>query len=509
MISYTGSVGDLSTWAVGSAISAIPGTINASVEPVSGTTNVIAVNQVGSDTGYLQIPVPAGSTTNPVRHRAYFNAGSTWASASFGLITMRPTLSTVGAVATISGSGQPGQMRLTRVGGASVVNSPTDTLALNTWYRVELMVVPLASRARVEVFNMGSDEPLWSSGWQTHSDFSSANNHIQVGRVTATPSVTGLRIDNGMILHDALTGVAPEDIPRVGRHPSLDPLVGGGPTGPVESIEFNGDPEGLAFMTGQAITQVPGSINPEAEPGGNVFQISQSGSNTGYLQYPVPTEFKGHAIRQRLYFNVGSSWPGAAYGLVTLRPTLSSQTAVATLSGAGQPGQVRLSGVGGATLASSPLNTIARNTWYRLEFVVSPFHSSAKVSVFPMGSGAALWTSGWIENDNFTPDNNYIQIGRVTNSPAVTGLKLDNGWIVFESEEDVPLEELSVLGREYELDPLPTYTIGVWDGSTLTELADPIARHRVRVLKDGELIEPKVYLLAGSDLFLLNPLSID
>lgn len=500
MITIKGVVADLD-YAMGTGISLVNGSINPAVEPVTSTTKVFSITQTDSSLGYLQIPIPTDAKDNAIRGRVYFHTNTSWASASYAVVTLRPSGSTQSLSATLSGSGQPGQMRLTQAGTA-LAQSPSNTLALNTWYRLEWAYVPADSAGRVEVFVMGSDVPLWSSGWHTNASFAQSTANVQIGRVGVSPPVTNWMFDEALILHDNIAGMTLADIPRIGRTGTLDPIASGG-GGPVTSYIFDGDPDGVAFMSGVAITLQPGSMNLDLDPAGSLFEVTQSGSNTGFLQYVVPTVYTENAVRARTYFNMGSEWPSSAFGMITTKPTASLTGATATLSGAAQPGQVRLV-VGGSTVVNSPQHTLALNQWYRLELAVSPHHGKARVALFSMGSSAALWTSDWQEHPSFYEPVVYVQFGRVTNSPAVSNFRFDNGRLEIDTNETTALEALPYLGRHLPLDPLPTFKAMLRVGNTITEIHNPAGRHRMRMLVDGVLKEPKVYLRAGSDLFHLN-----
>ena len=153
----------------------------------------LVFEQAAGATAYTQWNLPQAEPTLTVR--LFFKTPAVWPSASYGLIACRPTLAGNGPSATISGAGQPGQIRLTS-GATTMLSSPNNTLTVGTWYRVELQYKNSTSEARVGLFALGLNTPIWTSGWITHAAFATACAFVQIGRNTSSPTVGPFRVSD-------------------------------------------------------------------------------------------------------------------------------------------------------------------------------------------------------------------------------------------------------------------------------------------------------------------------
>src|SRR5690606_15127157 len=99
----------------------------------------------------------------------------------------------------------PGQFRLTRTGGGTVLNSPTNSLSVATKYRVELQYDTAGTRGRAAIFEMNSNLPLWDSGWQTDAVlWTPSIARVEIGRPNNSPNTFPFHIDS-ILMTDSVT----------------------------------------------------------------------------------------------------------------------------------------------------------------------------------------------------------------------------------------------------------------------------------------------------------------
>lgn len=195
---------------------AIPETWKSGTAPtVVGLGVSVVAGGIGADNETLRFAQSSGNpsavrwdlgeftTEVDLAARAYFKTPATWPSSSFNfLAVMNASFGNV-AVLTVSGSGQPGQIRLVRTGGSVVVSSPNNTIQTDTWYRVELQKRGSTGHARVAVFaEEATVTPIWASNWEAHTDFATAIRYVTLGAISATPVVGTFDVDE--VLLDAL-----------------------------------------------------------------------------------------------------------------------------------------------------------------------------------------------------------------------------------------------------------------------------------------------------------------
>jgi len=147
--------------------------------------------------------------------RFYLRTPATWPSSAPG-IAMLVGLDSLLQV-TLGGSGQPGQLRLSRGTGATVVQSSSGTFATSTWYRIEAQLDVTNSRGRVAGFLPDATTALWDSGWQTHADFAASDvQKILVGRPSSSPTLAQVYADTILATDDVSAWIGPASTPDPG-----------------------------------------------------------------------------------------------------------------------------------------------------------------------------------------------------------------------------------------------------------------------------------------------------
>lgn len=174
---------------------------------VIGSGVSISPGGIGPDEGYIRINQPSGDAAHvrwdfaeseselAIATRVYIKTPTSWPSASYNVVAFNNAAHGAIAMAAFSGSGAPGQIRLLRTGGGTVIASPNNTVAVNTWYRVELQMDGYNTKARVAIFHLATEEPLWASPWQTHVNYEVPVRRVAIGAINVTPTVGEFGVD--------------------------------------------------------------------------------------------------------------------------------------------------------------------------------------------------------------------------------------------------------------------------------------------------------------------------
>lgn len=183
-------------------------TLDASTgSPVAGS---LAIAATGSQT-YAQFTVASPTVCAA---RWHFRTPAAWPSAS--IIMASWMNAAVIASMQLASSAAPGAVRLLRQGGAQVATSANNVLALNTWYRAELHDDTTGTRARVAVFAIGNNTPIYDSGWQTHANFANLPTRFSVGCLSNQTFTYKVDSILGVDSAAAFIGEAPSDTPPQG-----------------------------------------------------------------------------------------------------------------------------------------------------------------------------------------------------------------------------------------------------------------------------------------------------
>ena len=351
------------------------------------------------------------ASTGVLALRFYFSTPTAWPSSSYTLAMFRHTNASYTVGLSISGSGSPGQFRLIRTGGATILASPSNTLQVGTQYRAELQYDVSGNRARAAVFEMSNNLPLWESGWQVDATYwINQIMRVEVGRPNNSPNSFPFLIDS-LMATDQVTDY-------IGRH------ANDGGSGPPPDPNFPMEWSDGALPTVSGNVTVDSTWGHPTQPSLKFTQLSGESAYVN-MQHNVPIM----EVAARCYMRMPSSWASGAWGLITLRPTAASVGVALTLSGGGQPGQIRLSRVGGATVVQSTSNTLSLNALYRFELRYNANFQQARAAVFGQGSDIAIWDSGWQTHTDFANPMEFTQFGRVTANPTVPAFNLDNLFV--------------------------------------------------------------------------------
>lgn len=431
------------------------------------------------------------------------------------MFTLRPSNAASSISLAVTGTTNPGAMRLLAPGNEIVVASPINTFLPGEVYRVNVDVFGVANvdrQVNVLVYPLGEEHnPIWEASYvalptaaQTPITF------IDIGKINNTPTTTAWAVEE--LYFEKQPYEVQDDFPTK-QYSDYDDFSSG-PGDNWFQIDADGHVESSGELVGPAIARGPGGIPTpwESHPDEvQVYKINQSGTDTGYLDFSIPAASNLRSTFVRSYFRiVGETWPDTSFSLIALKESNAGYNSSLSVSGSIVPGQIRLTTVGGAQLATSPSNTIRRNTWYRTELVVDPANSSAKVAVFTLGLDGPIWQSGWISNPNFAKPNNMLHVGRISTTPKVTGLEMDMIAGRFYPEDQAPPAGHDYwLGRHLD-DVPPEYRAYIWNGVSVEQVSHQTA-FPVLIKRDwatdetSEHNEPYLYLHMGADRFHINP----
>lgn len=458
---------------------------------LSGSPVVLTNNAMGMGDS---LQIPAGTTASfirfplataadaPVSVRYYFRTPSAWPSAANTILALRPVAASIAVGAAFSGTGSPGQFRIIGTGGATIGSTPSNTLQFDTTYRVDVTVTGThpARTVSANLYVFGTAAPLWTLAPTTLAAGSAvATTLIDFGKINTTPDTLAYGIDSIRIDDTATPPPAhPADPALPPPEPDPDPT----------SITWEGVAGDATSFLGTKIALESGGRSAS----NSMFVVSQDVAESGYLSKVLSTAMPN--VNVRGYFRIPDAWPSASFGLFTLRPDPSSFVVSATISGAGQPGQLRLVSQGGTNVAISPNNTLSVSTWYRVELQVRAGTGLARTAVFPIGSRIPIWSSGWQTHASFSGNTVHIQAGRVNASPLVPRLEMDDIRVDF-------TDTATWMGPQETNDSapaLPTFALKLWNGTALlpvvasvvaSEGATPVGRESM-YLWDGTTLNP-------------------
>lgn len=199
-----------------------------------GSLPTVVGGDLSVDAGFGYPAVPAiliegnGTTTGCARwqfsaepvvaFRMYFLTPAAWLPAgAVNIIQIQQSAAAINCAFRVGGQGNPGQCRLARTGGATVVQSGSGVISLDTVYRFELQNDAAASEARAAVFPLLSDTPLWDSGWQSHADFGGDVTEVRAG-IASTATTWDVWVDSvlGTDVVDDWIGRHPDDVSVTG-----------------------------------------------------------------------------------------------------------------------------------------------------------------------------------------------------------------------------------------------------------------------------------------------------
>lgn len=159
-----------------------------------------------------------GSPVTQAAYRFYFKTPSAWPSASFPLLWASTISGDVQSFRVdLAGSGAPGQLRFRRGStNTQIAASANNTLALSTWYRVEVLVTEngTSGNGRVVLYTGDSTAALWDTGTLS-GDFGPSHNRVALGNWISTVTVGTFYLDD-IMLTDGTTLIGPAGTPTAG-----------------------------------------------------------------------------------------------------------------------------------------------------------------------------------------------------------------------------------------------------------------------------------------------------
>ena len=190
------SVNILGQWDSGTLPTTVGSGVSYAASGGWGNRPAIQLDQASGQSSQVRFEFTAVTT---VAVRAYIQLPAAWTASSQSLIIARFNSSTNVGQANIGGSGSPGQARLIKADpSATAAQSSTNTLSQSTWYRFELQLNQTAGQGRMAVFPLGSDTPLWNSGWAAN-DFGTSTYRVEIGPAYTSPTMGQVRVTNLMV----------------------------------------------------------------------------------------------------------------------------------------------------------------------------------------------------------------------------------------------------------------------------------------------------------------------
>lgn len=155
---------------------ALPASAGANPPTVSGEE----ISFSGPGDGYVRFDLASSLTALSARY--YLLTPTSWGSSSTPLLRMIFGGSSNGGQGAMSGSGTPGQIRVTTASGTISAASPSNTVALSSLYRIENQFDSANDAVQCRVFSGNSTTPLWDSG-SASCDLTGPFTQIRLGRL--------------------------------------------------------------------------------------------------------------------------------------------------------------------------------------------------------------------------------------------------------------------------------------------------------------------------------------
>ena len=185
----------LASWASG-ALPAVTGDVTS--DPAVGVPTIPALKIASTaTTAYARWTI---ASQDYIATSFYIRTPTTWPTTSVNIAAFRPTGGTISLGLALSGSGAPGQLRVTKSSG-NILNSPAGTLAVATDYYVEVTYNAATTTATARVRPAGSAAWLWSNS-VTDAALSTPVVHVDYGRVNTTPLTPDFWLDSITVATD-------------------------------------------------------------------------------------------------------------------------------------------------------------------------------------------------------------------------------------------------------------------------------------------------------------------
>lgn len=443
----------LASWSGGAAPTVV-GAVSVAPGSVFWGSDALAI---GSSAAAAYAQFDFASTTT-VALRVYFTTPSAWAASSTVVAGLRTPGYVLALGIAVAGTGAPGQLRITRPAG-TVASSAAGLLALDTRYRVEVRYDAAGGDATYAVWAIGGTVPLWEGTTTGITDWQVAINRVDVGRVQSTPTLP--------TWHAAHIVVESNAAAYIGPHASDTPTDPEPPAGFL--VEFDG-----TYLEGDPPAQVGAGVgshgrqrltvaasDPGLWPGPGSLTVDQ-GNAPAYVQYDLPEA--APVLHVVAWLRIPDAWAASAWGAVTLRPNPGTIAATITISGAAQPGQVRLTSGDGVTVVTSARNTLTAGGLYRFELLYDSTGGRARAAAFLPQTHLPLWDSGWQTAAAYSASVAALQLGRVTTVPEVGALKYGRWY----AQSALPAGSATWYGYRSDIEGRPLERM--WTGTELVPL---------------------------------------
>lgn len=380
-------------------------TLNAGTGYPSAPSLLVAA---GSVAAFVRVS-PAAPSGN-FRARFYIHTPTAWPSAALNVLSIRPSASTVVAGVALGGTGAPGTVRLTTTSGTTLTTSANNTLVVDKTYMFEVGYRVSDQTLWIKISHCeGVIDEVWSST-ATSANFVNYD-RVDIGKVNNTPDTGAFWIDSLKCTDDGGTTL-------IGRHPDDPWTVPGDVVG--YPAEWENETTLFPVPVHMGIEQINVVSNGGYLPNNDRIEYNQTTGAVAYSTWPLVDDTPTQYLRFQHYVHMPTSWPASAYNLITLRDASSALLAACVLSGAGQPGSIRLSKVGNAAVAQSANNLLSLGKMYVAEILYDAAATRGRVAVFLPGAWQPIWDSGWITDSQFTGAISQVITGRISGTPLVS-----------------------------------------------------------------------------------------
>ena len=147
----------------------------------------------------------------------FIRTPTAWGSSSVSIAALRLTAGATTLGIALSGTAAPGALRLTKTGGTIILQSPNNTLELDSEYYIYLFYNSVENSAYVEIRPVGSHNLLWW-GEVVDAALSTSVTIVDLGRITSA-TMSEFWVDSISI------GSDPWDLPHTTENETFGPAT--------------------------------------------------------------------------------------------------------------------------------------------------------------------------------------------------------------------------------------------------------------------------------------------
>lgn len=209
------------------------------------------------------------------------------------------------------------------------------------------------------------------------------------------------------------------------------------------------------------------------------IELVQSGTNN--LQAIIGWGFDSPNVSARFYYRAPEHYQDGGFSLASFQslpgPTLMNDRIYS--SGAGIPGQLRLSTQPNTTLYASNNKLIKPGAWHRIEFQYrrdAPGVVYTRARLFRIGSDIPVFDTNFIQSPNPTTSCAFFRIGIVQKTEGGQTPPIGLAHVTI-------TDDLSTIGRHADDTLIPGYSrVSVWKNGVL------VPATALYVWRDGQLV---------------------